>query len=162
MTLATKHVTITTIFKFMPSNNSHVTLCTHTHSYSTPGTNRAAYFRWNFSRTLNQMAQIAFIWTLESASSHHALYSSTQCMPSHTLLYWSVPGSVTPLLHTLHWLPLEKGRIDFKLASLCFKSLNSSGPQELPELLHLYTPSRQLRSSDDTRLFRIPSFRTRS
>ena len=30
------------------------------------------------------------------------------------------------------------------------------------ELLHFYTPSQQLRSSTDTRVFRIPSFRTES
>ena len=34
---------------------------------------------------------------------------------------------VTPLLHTLHWLPNEKGT-DCKLASLCFISLNGSAP----------------------------------
>ena len=69
---------------------------------------------------------------------------------------------VTPLLYTLHWLPIEKKRIDFKLASLCFKSPNGSAPTYLSDLLHLYTPSRQLRSSADTRVFRIPSFRTKS
>ena len=37
--LATKHVMITTIFKYMPSNNSHITLHTHRNPYSTPETN---------------------------------------------------------------------------------------------------------------------------
>ena len=32
----------------------------------------------------------------------------------------------------------------------------------LSKLLHIYTPSRQLRSSTDIRVFRIPSFRTTS
>ena len=68
---------------------------------------------------------------------------------------------VTPLLHTLHWLPTEK-RIDFKLASLFFQSLNGSAPMYLSDILHFYTPSRPLRSSADTRVFRIPSFRTQS
>ena len=67
---------------------------------------------------------------------------------------------VTPLLHSLHCLPIEK-RIDFKLASLCFKSLNGSAPTYLSDL-HLYIPSQQLRSSADTRVFRIPSFHTES
>ena len=35
-------------------------------------------------------------------------------------------------------------------------------PIYLSELLHLYTPSRQLRSSADTQVFRIPSSRIRS
>ena len=43
---------------------------------------------------------------------------------------------VTPLLHTLHWLPIEK-RIDFKLASLCFKSLNGSASTYISDPLHL-------------------------
>ena len=57
---------------------------------------------------------------------------------------------------------LLKKRADYKLASLCFKSLNGSAPTYLSDLLHLYTPSWQLRSSADTRVFRIPSFRTKS
>ena len=68
---------------------------------------------------------------------------------------------VTPILNTLNWLPFEK-RINFKLASFCFKSLNSSPPTYLSDLLRLYSPFRQLRSSADTRVFRIPSFRTKS
>ena len=39
ITLATKHVMITTIFKYMPSDNSHITLYTHRNPYSTPETN---------------------------------------------------------------------------------------------------------------------------
>ena len=39
ITLPTKHVKITTIFKFMPSNNSHTILYTHINPYSTTGTN---------------------------------------------------------------------------------------------------------------------------
>ena len=57
--------------------------------------------------------------------------------------------------------PNRKKRIDFKLASLCFKSLNGSASTYLSDLLQLYTP-RQFRSSADPRVFRIPSFRTKS
>ena len=45
---------------------------------------------------------------------------------------------------------------------LCFKIISHHAPIYLSELLHLYTPSWQLRSSTDTRVFRIPSFRTKS
>ena len=62
----------------------------------------------------------------------------------------------TSLLCTLHWLPVEK-KI-FKLTSLFFKSLNGSAPIYLSDLLYLYTLSRQLCSSTDTQVFRIPSF----
>ena len=36
------------------------------------------------------------------------------------------------------------------VSSLCFKSLNGSAPTYLSDLLHLYTPSWQFRSSADT------------
>ena len=42
---------------------------------------------------------------------------------------------------------------------LAFKSVNNDGPSYLSDLLKFYIPSRQLPSSSDTRLLRIPSFR---
>ena len=92
------------------------------------------------------------------------LFDGLQKIQNNTarLIYRSPKfNHVTPLLHTQRWLPNEK-RIDFKLASLCFKSLNGSAPTYLSDLIYFYTPSRQLRSSADTRVFRIPSFRTKS
>ena len=68
---------------------------------------------------------------------------------------------VTPMLHSIHWLPIEQ-RIKYKLSLLCFKIIFHQASIYLSELFHLYTPSRQLRSSTDTRVFRIPSFRTKS
>ena len=68
---------------------------------------------------------------------------------------------VTPMLHFLHLLSIEQ-RIQYKLSLLCFKVISHQAPIYLSELLHLYTPSRQLRSSAGTRVFRIPSFRTKS
>ena len=65
------------------------------------------------------------------------------------------------MLHFLHWLPIEQ-RIEYKLSLLSFKIISHQAPIYLSELLHFYTPSRQLRSSIDTRVFRIPSFRTKS
>ena len=68
---------------------------------------------------------------------------------------------VTPLFISLHWLPVER-RVQYKIALLCFKSLNGLAPAYLSDLIHIYIPSRQLRSSADTRVFRIPSFRTKT
>ena len=65
-----------------------------------------------------------------------------------------------PMLHSLPWLPIEQ-RIEYKLSLLCFKIISHQAPIYLSELLHLYTPSRRLHSSTDTRVFRIPSFRTK-
>ena len=62
---------------------------------------------------------------------------------------------VTPLLQTLHWLPISQ-RIFFKLDLLSYKCLHKSAPSYLCDQLHLYTPSRSLRSSSDTLALRIP------
>ena len=61
---------------------------------------------------------------------------------------------VTPLLKQLHWLPI-KARIEYKLALLCFKSLNDTSPSYIKELTLPYAPSRTLRSSS-TRLLVTP------
>ena len=53
----------------------------------------------------------------------------------------------TPLLHTLHWLPIEQ-RIAFKVITLTFKCLHGLAPPYLDNLLEWYTPGRSLRSSD--------------
>ena len=53
-------------------------------------------------------------------------------------------------------------RIEYKLSLLCFKIISHQASIYLSEPLYLYTPSRQLRSSTDIRVFRIPSFRTKS
>ena len=68
---------------------------------------------------------------------------------------------VTPMLPSLHWLPSEQ-RIKYKLSLLCFNIIFHQAPICLSELLHIYTPSRQLCSSADTCVFRIPSFWTKS
>ena len=52
---------------------------------------------------------------------------------------------VTPVLRSLHWLPVS-ARIDFKIL-LVFKVLNGLGPPSLTELLEPYIPNSNLRSS---------------
>ena len=68
---------------------------------------------------------------------------------------------ISPVLHTLHWLPVEQ-RIEYKLFLLAFISVNNDGASYLSDLLKFYVPSRQLRSSSDIRLLRFPSFRLKS
>ena len=53
---------------------------------------------------------------------------------------------VTPLLKSLHWLPVVS-RIKFKILLLTYKSLNRSAPSYLKHLLYWYVPPRQLRSN---------------
>ena len=68
---------------------------------------------------------------------------------------------ITPHLRTLHWLPID-ARIKYKLCSLCFGAITSTGPVYLSDLFKIYTPSRQLRSFADIRILCIPSVNTKS
>ena len=65
---------------------------------------------------------------------------------------------VTPILRHLHWLPVRAG-ISYKIACLCFSAITSSTPVHLSDLLHLYSPSRSVRFSADTRLLKIPLYK---
>ena len=58
---------------------------------------------------------------------------------------------ITPVLRSLHWLPVSK-RIEFKLLLLTYKSLHQSAPHYLQELLYPYVPHRTLRSSSTSQL----------
>ena len=60
------------------------------------------------------------------------------------------PSLNTPsssLLRQLHWLPVQH-RIKYKIACLTHTALHAKQPSYLHELLHLYQPTRSLRSAD--------------
>ena len=65
---------------------------------------------------------------------------------------------VQPLLQALHWLPVQ-ARIDYKLSTICHNFFSDSSPAYVSDLL---TVCRQLRSSADTRILRIPHVRTKT
>ena len=67
----------------------------------------------------------------------------------------------TPLLEKLHWLPISEC-IKYKVACMCFIAINGSGPAYLSELLHVYTPSRTLRASSDTRMLKIQQYKRKT
>ena len=67
----------------------------------------------------------------------------------------------TPLLKRLHWLPISE-RIKYKVACMCFSAINGSGPAYISELLHVYTPSRTLRSSSDTLILKIQEYKRKN
>ena len=60
------------------------------------------------------------------------------------------------LLEKLHWLPVKKRIIFFKVLLYVYKALNNSAPSYLSQCFTLYHPSRQLRSSEDKTLLCIP------
>ena len=71
------------------------------------------------------------------------------------------PGKSPLLEKTLHWLPISE-RIKYKVACMCFSAINGSGPACLSELLNVYTPSRTLRSSSDTRMLKIQQYKRKT
>ena len=66
---------------------------------------------------------------------------------------------ITPILKELHWLPVSQ-RIVFKLMLIVHKSFNNIAPIYISELLKVYTPSRNLRSSNMSLLKEPTSKRT--
>ncbi|KAF7245646.1 putative RNA-directed DNA polymerase from transposon BS [Varanus komodoensis] len=64
---------------------------------------------------------------------------------------------ITPVLHQLHWFPIEV-RAQFKVLIITYKALNSLGPGYLKEHLRPYLPARPLRSAAEA-LLREPSVR---
>ena len=58
---------------------------------------------------------------------------------------------ITPILNTLHWLPIRY-RTEYKLLLLTFTALHHLAPSYLTDLLQLYHPTRTLRSSSDALL----------
>ena len=65
---------------------------------------------------------------------------------------------ITPILYSLHWLPVEF-RIIFKLVLLVFHCLHGSAPEYNISIIKEYDPPRCLRSSN-TGLLAIPKVRT--
>src|SRR6267154_1585686 len=64
---------------------------------------------------------------------------------------------ITPVLRSLHWLAIPS-RIEYKIASITFKTLHNHQPTYLHQLLIPYVPTRSLRSSDKHLLF-VPSIK---
>ena len=58
----------------------------------------------------------------------------------------------TPLLQTLHWLPVSE-RIKYKVGCLCYHVLTDTAPSYLKEILPKYSNLDKLRSASDNRRF---------
>ena len=65
---------------------------------------------------------------------------------------------ITPVLYSLHWLPIES-RIIFKLLLLVFHCVHGSAPEYNVNLIKPYNPPRRLRSSN-TGLIVVPKVST--
>ena len=69
------------------------------------------------------------------------VWSSTFAKFTHT----------TPLLRSLHWLPVA-ARIRFKTLVLAYRAANGSGPVSIQDMVKRYTPARSLCSASANRL----------
>ena len=129
-------------------------------------------------KQVNKLCQIAYLEIRRIGSVRHYLsFETTRLDYCHVLfagspqvlldkiqrvinrsarLIFKVPKSVhiTPFLYDLYWLPISS-RIQYKIAFICFHIVSGTAPPYLSELLHLYSPSRSLRSASDTRIFRV-------
>ncbi|XP_060794858.1 uncharacterized protein LOC132897639, partial [Neoarius graeffei] len=54
---------------------------------------------------------------------------------------------ITPVLSTLHWLPIKFSRIKFKTLVLAYQAVKGSGPVYLQRLIRPYSPARSLCST---------------
>ena len=66
---------------------------------------------------------------------------------------------ITPVLKSLHWLPIRQ-RIIYKVALLCFKYFHDLAPKYICDMLSIYVPRRNLRSSSDKLILEVPSVKT--
>ena len=77
-----------------------------------------------------------------------------------TLTRCSQENHITPILKSLHWLPI-KIRIDFKILLLTYKCVNSLAPEYLCNLVIKKTCSRPLRS-EKLELLKVPKTRLKT
>ena len=77
-----------------------------------------------------------------------------QNIAAHLICRVSPSHHITPMLHNLHWLPVNI-RIAYKI-NLTYKSNAGLSPTFLSDLLHDYVPSQTLRSSSQS-LLQLPN-----
>ena len=66
---------------------------------------------------------------------------------------------ITPVLASLHSLPVS-ARISFKVCLIFYRSIHGPAPAYIMDILSICRPSRNLRSSENGVLLRVPHVRT--
>ena len=77
------------------------------------------------------------------------------------LTYTRKYDHITPVLKSLHWLPVEQ-RVTFKLLLLTFKALHDLAPSYLSELLTWHEPTAYRLRSGQKRILFKPSYRLKT
>ena len=93
-----------------------------------------------------------------TAASNITKLQRIQNTAAHLVLPYSHLSANESTLTQLHWLPISR-RIEFKLATITYKLLNTEQPSYLRSLIHYDNPVRQLRSSVQRRLH-VPAVKT--
>ena len=65
---------------------------------------------------------------------------------------------ITPLLISLHWLPIRY-RINYKVLVFVYQAIHGSAPSYIQEMVNIYHPSRSVRSESEL-LLRVPRSKT--
>ena len=118
------------------------------------------YFKTIFAIRTEGFCQVdVFPWTINSILRQIATH--TKLLPFWEFLWWHRLFFFSPIQSKkeLHWLPVSQ-RIVFKLMLIVHKSVNNIAPIYISELLKVYTPSRNLRSSNMSLLKEPTSKRT--
>ena len=124
------------------------------------------YFSVQATKTLVSafvLSRLNYCNFLLSGCPQHLLNRLQKVQNNAALFILKAPRTdhISSHLRTLNWLPID-ARIKYKPCSLCFGAIICTGPVYLSDLLKIYTPSRQLRSSADIRILCIPSVNTNS
>ena len=70
----------------------------------------------------------------------------------------SYKDHVSPLLQSLHWLPV-RARVTYKVLVLTYQAIHGLAPEYLQQLVTVYEPNRNLRSQHELRLV-VPRYKT--
>ena len=89
------------------------------------------------------------------------IHQKVQNSAARLIFQCHIQNHISPLLMSLHWLPIN-ARIEYKLSAICHSFFLGLSPIYLSDLLLVYTPKRNLRSSSDNRILCIPKLRTKT
>ena len=96
----------------------------------------------------------------------HPILSSNLSRKFKTLLQGSFSWHPVTTTHYLSWknytgFPCQNV-LKYKVACICSSAINVSGAAYIPELLHIYIPSRTLRSFSDTHTLKIQQYKRKT
>ena len=125
--------------------------CSRHHKFSTP--------LFSQSKFLFPLSRLGYCNIILPWCPQHPLnrLQNVQNDAAHFILKTPRTDHSIPHLRTLHWLLISAG-IKCKISRICFGSITFTGPISLSDLLEIYLPFRQFRSSADSRILCIYTF----